>query len=74
MIKSRGFATLSLMIFVLVALGIGGYFYARQAQAPNITDGGGVACTMEARLCPDGSYVGRQGPKCEFAACPTITN
>ena len=28
------------------------------------------ACTLEARLCPDGSYVGRQGPNCEFAACP----
>ncbi len=29
-----------------------------------------VACTMEAKLCPDGSYVGRTGPKCEFTACP----
>lgn len=29
-----------------------------------------VMCTMEAKLCPDGSYVGRSGPKCEFAACP----
>ena len=32
--------------------------------------GDGVACTMEARLCPDGSSVGRSGPNCEFAACP----
>jgi hypothetical protein len=30
-----------------------------------------VACTMEAKLCPDGSYVGRTGPNCEFTACPT---
>lgn len=30
-----------------------------------------VACTMEAKLCPDGSYVGRTGPNCEFAPCPT---
>lgn len=29
-----------------------------------------VACTMEARQCPDGSYVGREGPSCEFSACP----
>lgn len=29
------------------------------------------ACTMEAKLCPDGSYVGREGPNCEFAPCPT---
>ena len=29
-----------------------------------------TACTMDAKLCPDGSSVGRSGPKCEFAACP----
>ncbi|MEZ4200005.1 MAG: hypothetical protein R3B69_00140 [Candidatus Paceibacterota bacterium] len=28
------------------------------------------ACTLEAKLCPDGSAVGRIGPNCEFAACP----
>lgn len=33
-----------------------------------------VVCTMDAKMCPDGSYVGRQGTNCEFAACPvTIT-
>lgn len=36
--------------------------------------GGQVACTMEAKLCPDGSSVGRQGPNCEFAPCPTGMN
>jgi hypothetical protein len=30
-----------------------------------------IACTMEAKLCPDGSYVSRTGPRCEFTACPT---
>jgi hypothetical protein len=30
------------------------------------------ACTMEAMQCPDGSYVGRSGPNCEFV-CPTAT-
>lgn len=29
-----------------------------------------VACTLEAKICPDGSAVGRTGPNCEFAACP----
>lgn len=34
---------------------------------------GFVACTQEARLCPDGvTYVGRTGPSCEFAACPGV--
>ena len=30
----------------------------------------GVSCTLEAKICPDGSAVGRQGPSCEFAPCP----
>jgi hypothetical protein len=31
---------------------------------------GGRACTLEAKICPDGSAVGRTGPNCEFAPCP----
>lgn len=31
-----------------------------------------VACTQEAKLCPDGkTYVSRTGPNCEFSACPS---
>ncbi len=30
-----------------------------------------TACNGDAKLCPDGSSVGRSGPRCEFAACPT---
>jgi len=29
-----------------------------------------VGCTMEAKICPDGSAVGRSGPLCEFEKCP----
>jgi len=29
------------------------------------------ACTMEAKICPDGSAVGRIGPNCDFVPCPT---
>lgn len=31
----------------------------------------GVSCTQEAKFCPDGSYVGRIPPKCDFAPCPS---
>lgn len=31
---------------------------------------GRIACTMEAKMCPDGSYVSRTGPNCEFTPCP----
>lgn len=34
------------------------------------TEDNQVVCTMEAKLCPDGSSVGRSGPKCEFTSCP----
>ncbi len=33
-----------------------------------------IACTMEAKICPDGSAVGRSGPKCEFAECPVVVS
>jgi membrane-bound inhibitor of C-type lysozyme len=29
-----------------------------------------VVCIQDAKQCPDGSYVGRTGPKCEFTECP----
>ncbi len=28
------------------------------------------SCTMEAKQCPDGSYVARTGPNCTFEKCP----
>lgn len=30
-----------------------------------------TACTQDAKMCSDGSYVSREGPNCEFTACPT---
>jgi hypothetical protein len=57
------------VLVVLAAAGGGliSYFHFHAAPA-----GGGVACTQEAKLCPDGSYVGRTGPDCAFAACPAL--
>lgn len=42
------------------------YFISSYSQTKKI------ACTMEAKICPDGSAVGRTGPNCEFTPCPTI--
>ncbi len=42
----------------------------KDPESPPIEIPEGTACTMEARLCPDGSYVGRSGPNCEFEKCP----
>lgn len=32
----------------------------------------GIVCTADARLCPDGSYVGRVPPDCNFEQCPNV--
>lgn len=50
----------------LVMLGVGLWITATRTSIPR-------ACTTEAKFCPDGSAVGRTGPNCEFAPCPTQT-
>ncbi len=56
------------VILIIAAIGTGGYLLATNKNAPIQK-----ACTMEAKLCPNGASVGRTGPKCEFSPCPTTT-
>src|SRR4051794_22901956 len=56
---------------VLIAIGIG-LFYAYQFAVHRGVSA--QACTTEAKICPDGSAVGRSGPDCEFAACPSMAS
>jgi hypothetical protein len=60
-------------MWLLVLIVLGGALALLTNPVTTPVQGGGVACTMEAKLCPDGSYVGRTGPNCEFAACPIVT-
>ncbi|MBI3251492.1 MAG: hypothetical protein HYZ62_01110 [Candidatus Andersenbacteria bacterium] len=57
-------------LIVLVVLGVVGLFLWNWKLTGSFVPTGQVACTLEAKLCPDGSAVGRSGPNCEFAACP----
>ena len=57
------------MIFIL--LGAAMFVYSIFLAGNPSLDGDIVACTEEALICPDGSAVGRVGPDCEFAPCPT---
>lgn len=50
--------------------GIGAYAGWQMLRSPAI-EAGAVYCTQEAKQCPDGSYVGRTGPRCEFTPCPS---
>ncbi len=64
-----GFAPIfiALIVAAILVLGGGVFYYAKITTKPVQ-----VACPMEAKQCPDGSYVGRVGPNCEFAACPKV--
>lgn len=59
-------------IYILVAIallaGIAQLFISKTV----VKEGEGpIACTMDAMMCADGSYVGRTGPNCEFV-CPAL--
>lgn len=41
-------------------------------SAPPIEES--IACAMDLKTCPDGSFVGRTPPRCEFEPCPTESN
>lgn len=68
--SGRGFTTSVILLFIVLFLAVVGVLFmnAKSASAPAET-----ACTADAMLCPDGTAVGRSGPNCEFAPCPTIS-
>ncbi|MEX2008407.1 MAG: hypothetical protein WD850_02890 [Candidatus Spechtbacterales bacterium] len=56
-----------LIALTILTLALAGGFYVWYTSGDGEEE---VACTLEAKLCPDGSAVGRTGPNCEFAECP----
>lgn len=65
----NGFAPIIVVIAVVILVGLvgGGWYYTKKQEAENKKQ----VCTQEAKLCSDGSAVGRTGPNCEFATCPS---
>lgn len=55
-------------VVLIVVVGLGGFLY-RNILERNAVPQPEVACTLEAKICPDGSAVGRSGPNCAFAVC-----
>lgn len=49
----------------------GTFLTLKLAESCNRT--GLIACTLDVRSCPDGSYVSRVPPSCAFASCPGPT-
>jgi subtilisin family serine protease len=63
--------TVYVFLAVAVAAGVASFFIPANETPPKTAPAGNetVACPMDAMLCPDGNYVGRTGPNCEFI-CP----
>ena len=65
------------LIYILIGLAIigivgsGAYFLGKNSSKSEVVNPPTQkACTEEGKQCPDGSYVSRSGPNCEFAGCP----
>lgn len=63
---NKKWMVLGIIVLVLILISAGAVYFFLNSNKQ-------VACTQEAKLCPDGSYVSRTGPKCEFAKCPEVT-
>ncbi|MCK4918543.1 MAG: hypothetical protein KAS02_02055 [Candidatus Pacebacteria bacterium] len=70
--NQKGFVSAVLLVILGVIIVGGGsvYIISQKDVINNIKN---LACTEEAKLCPDGSAVGRIAPDCEFAECPEIS-
>ena len=65
--KSSSILMIAVALMLISAVSVGAYFLIPKYFGAGTTP---QACTMEAKICPDGSAVGRIGPNCEFEACP----
>lgn len=68
---------LFLIIVILVAIAGVAYYVSKHelvSMPLPVPPGEQIFCPADAKLCPDGSYVARSGPKCEFAACPGVAS
>lgn len=64
-LSSKSIVTLA-TIFALSFIGVLLFFRFHKSIEP-------ISCTLEAKICPDGSAVGRTGPKCKFSPCPEVS-
>ena len=59
-----------IVVVIVISAGVFGWMFVNQKKVPATSQPIQKTCTEEARICLDGSYIGRTGPNCEFAPCP----
>ncbi len=62
-----------IIVLVLAIIALIVYFWQKDDVSYDDNNEAAAYCTMDAMACPDGSYVGRIPPSCEFASCPAST-
>lgn len=68
----KGFVGI-LFLGIVLLIGIAGGAYYLGTKSSLTLPSQQKACTLEAKICPDGSSVGRSGPNCEFSSCPAVS-
>ena len=66
MTLSGSMKTLLLGIAFIILVAIGGLVYRNALERPNEP----VACPVDAKVCPDGTSLAREGTSCTFPVCP----
>ena len=61
-----------ILAWIIISILGAAMFYLALSYSPNNDRDNQIVCTQEVKLCPDGSYVGRTGPNCEFTTCPNV--
>jgi hypothetical protein len=67
--NKKGFSKIAVLIAALAVLIIIGVIYQMSDQEGGIAPDNEVFCAQDVRECPDGSFVSRVPPSCEFAEC-----
>lgn len=61
--------TIFAVIIALIIIALGFLVILKKTAPPET-----VVCTMDVKICPNGTAVGRVAPTCEFAPCPPVKN
>lgn len=59
---------------LILGVFMAGYLFGQRSQDANQSGDQNIGCTQEAKICPDGLAIGRDGPDCEFPDCPEEPN
>lgn len=73
--SQKGYSPIIVSILIFITLlSVWVLIYKSKTFSLNLNQNTQRACTLEAKICPDGSSVGRSGPNCEFTECLTASS